>query len=119
MPFQESFEIDKVEHGLFTYYLMAEYTMKRRPGWLRTLLQRREPSLWGGHVGRHTENRQNPVLIDFADEQDINIAIPGADQKTVTETLRDVPMKSIQRGDDLALWFNEYLQVVYKKNSRN
>ena len=74
---------------------------------------------WGGHVGQHTENRQNPVLIDFAGEQDINIAIPGANPKTVTETLRDVPMKDVKKGDDLALWFNEYLQVVYKKNSQN
>jgi len=119
MPFQESFEIDKVEQGLFTYYLMVEYTMKRRPGWLRALLQRREPSLWGGHVGRHTENRQNPVLIDFADVQDINIAIPGADPQDRYRDSQRCADESIQRGGDLALWFNEYLQVVYKENSRN
>jgi hypothetical protein len=118
MPFQESFESDKVQHGVFTSYFMGDYTRKKHRGLLPGFLQAKNPSLSAGDVGKHTGNRQNPMLIDFSGDQDINITIPGAVPETLTDAQKDVPMANIRNGDDFAQWFNTYLQVVYNKNWR-
>jgi hypothetical protein len=114
MPFQQSFESDRFQHGVFTSYLMSDYTTKRQRGFLAALFQSRSPSLRKGDVGKHTDNQQNPLLIDFSSDLNMKITIPGAVETRVTQ--KDVPMRDDQNGDHLALWLNDYLQVIYNKN---
>jgi hypothetical protein len=114
MPFQQSFESPAFRHGVFTYYLMSDYSQKKRRSFPASLFEAKSPSLRTGDVGKHTRNEQNPLVIDFTGDRNPGITIPGAIETRVTPN--EVPVRDVKNGDNMALWLNDYLQAVYDKN---
>jgi len=117
MPFQESFEIDELQQGVFTSHFLSDHSTNDESTFSRNIFPSGKSSLKTGDVGRHTGNQQNPFVLDFTNfssESPFSITIPGAVRAAAA--LREVPLTGKELGTGFALWLTNYLKVVYRNN---
>lgn len=117
MPFQKSFEIDAMQHGVFTSHFLSGNSSKEPLTFPRSVFPAGNPSLKAGDVGKNTGNQQSPFVLDFSNfspETDFFLTIPGA--VGTNAVLREVPLPSDVLGAGFARWLPDYLEAVYRKN---
>lgn len=108
MPLQESFESDEQRHGVFTAYFLNDYSSRKRRDFA--------PSVKSGDVGRATDNRQNPFLIDFTSDRPPLPIVPGAvGINWIAEN--ELPLtEDTFNGANFSVWLAEFLCAVHTKN---
>ena len=119
MDFQESFESDKIRHGLFTSHYLNDYSKRARFRFGPRSLNYRKPSLRAGDVGLYTDGQQTPVLINFSEgtEHDfLSITIPGA--VGTRAAAEEVPFSDniFDDGEAFTQWLSTYLRKVHERN---